>query len=100
METAREFRQIADRFSEAAAFVTALPVPSNDRVWHRVRSHTLTRQTLIDFDYQLVHLADQIEHPPIPEGPSPAKARTPIYDAVQALENVMTERLRLLEQVP
>ncbi|MCY0909887.1 MAG: hypothetical protein OWR62_16030 [Sulfobacillus thermotolerans] len=57
----RELKRIADVLSEWVSRVHALPAPSNDRVYHRIRDNDQLLELLIEVDYQLASSASALD---------------------------------------
>lgn len=100
MAVMREFKQRADALSSLGSRVHALPAPSNDRVFHRIRDNDQLLELLIAMDYQLVGIAEAIEQLAAALTLANAKELGVQFSLkVAELENLVRERGGLLSQV-
>jgi hypothetical protein len=94
LATARAYKALADSLSGLASQISALPTPSQDNVWRKIRDERTLLDTLIALDYELVLVLNQIET--LTEEARAAE----VARLIEQTERVCRRRWDFLEQVP
>ena len=99
-QTARlnTLKTTADKLSSLSSLVSALPAPTNDRVWQRVRDTKSLLDALIDYDYSLADHAQRLDD--LSQQSSTLPSDQSSAAMIQQIEQLLRERASLIASVP
>jgi hypothetical protein len=100
MAAMRQYKALSDTLSGWVSSIHALGAPSSDRVFHRVRDNDQLLELLIETDYSLSAIADELDRMAGNLSLADAPNAAAQFDAkLSELDRAVKERTRLLSAV-
>lgn len=97
----KEYKRMADELSEWVSRLHALPAPSNDRAYHRIRDNDQLLELLIAQDYAITVISESLDH--LGDSLTSASAQAlslQFTEKLGELEAAIVSRSRILSNVP
>ncbi len=97
----KDYKRMADGLSEWVSRLHALPIPSNDRVYHRIRDNDQLLELLIAQDYAITIISESLDH--LGDSLTSASAEAlslQFTEKLAELEAAIASRSRILSNVP
>ncbi len=91
-------KRLSEELSGLGALVSALPAPTNDRVWQRLRNNRTLLELLIEYDYNLVEYSKTLEA--AVRGVDETVAPQDLEASLDPIRKLLRERSDLLSAVP